>query len=219
MRHRTLDELSKYLREDLAWRRKENHVLQNLVRNSSASKKQAVLRGAIAALYAHWEGFVKTACRVYLEFVKQRRLPNNELAMPFLGLALRQRLKSLDHEGHVNSHVEFATWILTEWDRRAKLPRTDEVISTSNLNSDVFKSFILGLGLPYIPDYELAEKPVIDALVEMRNHLAHGEWQIVDESAYDEFLLWIDKLMAKVCEQVEDAVALSAYRRAIPQLV
>jgi len=70
MRARTLDDLSAFLRDDLAWRRKENRALQTLVHRSEASQKQAILRGAIASLYAHWEGFVKTSCRVYIEFVK-----------------------------------------------------------------------------------------------------------------------------------------------------
>jgi len=64
----------------------------------------------------------------------------------------------------------------------------------------------------------MAEKPVVDALVRIRNNLAHGEWQLVNESEYDQFVIWIERLMLRVCEQVEDAVANSTYRRGLTQL-
>jgi hypothetical protein len=219
MRARTVEELSYYLRDDLAWRRKEIRVLQSIVRGSEASKKQAILRGAIAALYAHWEGFVKTACRIFLEFVRLRRLRHRELSIAFLGLAFRLRLESTEGGGRLDSHRDFSDWLLREWDGRAKLPSPDDLFGTSNLTSDVFKSFIKGLGLPYDSDFERAEKPVIDALVQLRNHLAHGAWVPVDEGKYDELVIWIDRLIQRVCDFVEDAAATGTYRRALQQLV
>src|SRR5690348_8519645 len=107
MRCRTVDEMSEFLREDLGWRRKETRVLQAMVHSCEAAKRQALLRGAIAALYAHWEGFVKTACNVYLEFVRHRRLNNNELSVAFLSLALRSKLESLQSNNLLNSHLAF----------------------------------------------------------------------------------------------------------------
>jgi len=218
MRARTLDDLSAFLRDDLAWRRKENRALQTLVHRSEASQKQAILRGAIASLYAHWEGFVKTSCRVYIEFVKLRKLRNCELSIPLLGLALKLNLKRTENVDRIDSHREFSDWLLREWRRRARLPDPEDVISTSNLNARVLKDYMLGLGLPYGADFEMAEKPVVDALVRIRNNLAHGEWQLVNESEYDQFVIWIERLMLRVCEQVEDAVANSTYRRGLTQL-
>jgi MAE_28990/MAE_18760-like HEPN len=218
MRGRTLDELSAYLREDLGWRRKENKAVQSLVHGSGSLRKQAILRGAIASLYAHWEGFVKTGCRAYLEFVTIRKLRNCELSIPLLGLALKRTLKSVGGSDRLDSHLEFSAWLLREWDRRARLPSPEDIIQTSNLDSRVFKSYMLGLGLRYLPEFEIAEKPVIDALVQVRNNLAHGEWQIVSETAYDEWIVWIDRLMELVCQEIENAASCSSYRRALTQL-
>lgn len=218
MKARTIEELARFLRDDLAWRRKENRTLQSAVNGAEAAKRQALLRGAIASLYAHWEGFVKTACRAYVEFVGTRRLHHHELSIPFLGLAIRHRLRAVDNSPRLDSHLDFAEWLLREWLARARFPEADGLIGTSNLDSHVFRGFITGLGLPYPPDFQRAEKPVIDVLVHLRNNLAHGAWQVVDKAQYDELLIWIDRLMQLVCELVEDAAATSAYRRQNPQL-
>jgi hypothetical protein len=218
MKFRTLDELSSFLREDLAWRRKENLALQTLVKSSAEAKKQAVLRGAIAALYAHWEGYVKTSCRAYYEYIKQKRPLMKELCVPILSIVLRGRLKRVVGDQTVDSHLEFADWLLHEWANRAKLPATETIITTSNLTSVVFKGFIVGLGLPYVDDYAYAEKPIIDNLVNARNHLAHGEWLIVREDEYDSFYMWISRLMEKLCEEIETAAATGAYRRSLQQI-
>jgi hypothetical protein len=218
MRARTLDELSRFLRDDLAWRRKENSVLRAAAIRSEAGKKQALLRGAVAVLYAHWEGFVKTAYTVYLDYVRMRKLRNCDLRHELLSLALKLRLKSCDVE-RSDSHAEFGAWLLREWTQRARLPDPKDVFGTSNLNSAVFKGFVKALGLSYEHDFATAEKSVIDTLVEFRNHLAHGEWLLVDESEYEQLFAWTDKLMVLVCDQVEDAVAKSGYRRFGPPVV
>lgn len=218
MSTRTIDELSALLREDLGWRRKEIRVLQTIVAGSEASKKQAVLRGAVAALYAHWEGFTKTACRAYLEFIKIRRLRNSELSIPLLGLCLKRYLKRVAGSDRFDSHLEFSDWLLREWDRRAMLPQSDDIIRTGNLDAHVFRSYMLGLGLPYVVEFQLAEKPVIDALVHIRNHLAHGEWHTIDEAEYEQLLIWITRLMECVCKNIEDAAATSSFRRQLQQL-
>jgi hypothetical protein len=217
MRTRTLDELSRFLREDLAWRRKENNVLRAAVLRSEAAKKQALLRGAVAVLYAHWEGFVKTAYTVYLDYIRMRRLRNSELCHELLGLALKLRLQSCD-PGRCDSHADFSNWLLGDWTHRARLPDSKDLFGTSNLNSAVFKSFVKGLGLPYEDAFATAEKSVINPLLENRNHLAHGEWLLVNEKEYEQLFVWTNRLMTLVCDQVEEAAEKSSYRRTLPQL-
>ena len=218
MKFRTLDELSYFLRDDLGWRRKELHVMKSLVESVSHAKKQALLRGAVPALYAHWEGFVKTACRSYFDYVRGRKLRMNELCVPILSTVFRKRLKRVAGDETLDSHRDFADWLLNEWPKRAQMPKTEEIVSTSNLNSVVFKGFITGLGLPYVDDYARAEKPVIDELVNARNHLAHGEWKHLEPKEFDELYTWTTSLMDIVCSAVEDAAATNAYRRELPQI-
>ncbi len=215
---RTLDDLSRMLRDDLAWRRKENSFYRTLVRTSEAAKKQAILRGAIAVLYAHWEGFVKAASKAYLDYVRIRRLKHSELSIAFLGMALKLRLKGVKNLEHFDSHRDFADWLLREWTRRAILPRSEDVLGTSNLSVEVFKSFTVGLGLPYGHDFEQAEKPVIEALVMIRNELAHGNWRRIEEDEYEQFYVWTDRLMLLVCDNIENAAITSQYRRALTQI-
>lgn len=214
----TADDLSQKIREDLAWRRKENLALQSIVRQTSEGKQQAILRGAVAALYAHWEGFVKNACSQYLDYVKQRRLAHRELAIPLFAIAIRKQLQGTENSPRLDSHREFCEWLIREWDRRSHLPSGLSLFGTSNLTSDVLKAFIRGLGLPYGADYERAEKPIIDSLVELRNQLAHGAWQKVDAGKYDEFVLWITKLMDRLAEDIEDSVAKQLYKRQLAEL-
>jgi hypothetical protein len=108
---------------------------------------------------------------------------------------------------------------LGEWTHRARLPDSKEFFGTSNLTSAVFKSFVKALGLPYEDAFATPEKSVINPLVENRNHLAHGEWLLVNEEEYEQLFVWTNRLMSLVCDQVEDAVAKSSYRRTLPQLL
>lgn len=60
---RTTDEFLAKVDAQLIWRRKELTDLRVLVQGSSgnAIPQSMLIRAGIALLYAHWEGFVKTA--------------------------------------------------------------------------------------------------------------------------------------------------------------
>lgn len=123
MKIRTVSELSTVLRGDLAWRRKELVTYRGLVCGAEAAKKQALLRGAVAVLYAHWEGFVKAACQGYVAFVRQQRLNLCDLSNNFLALVARSHLHSLNESKKVLLHISFVEWFLGEWVSRARMPR------------------------------------------------------------------------------------------------
>jgi hypothetical protein len=91
MKIRTLEHLNKRLSDDLAWRKKEISDLKSLIetKSFSPSKHNAVLRSGVTLLYAHWEGYIKTAATSYLEFVARQKLTYDELAINFVAVAMK----------------------------------------------------------------------------------------------------------------------------------
>ena len=180
---------------------------------ADASKQQALLRGALAVLYAHWEGFLKHVGRIYLSYVRLRRPNLNNLAPCFAAMVARGRLRSLDESNKIRLQVQFVDWWAQEWQRRASLPSDSAINVGGNVTVVVFQNLIYQLGLPYRVEYSLREKPVIEHLVEVRNKLAHGEWREVALREYIELQDKIDEMMTWVCDDIETSASTRGYLR------
>jgi hypothetical protein len=215
MKIRTAGDLATFLSDELGWRRKELFVYRSLLTNADGSKKQALLRGAIALLYAHWEGFVKVAAEAYIGFVNLRRLKLGELAANFVALAAKGKMTSAAESKKPRVHREFIEWLTHEWTARARLP-SDAVVTTGNLSSNVFKAIVDLIGLEYRADFALAETGIIDRLVTLRNAVAHGEWEMVSERDFEELYLRIDGLLSMISNDIELAAIQNIYLRAEP---
>jgi len=213
VRLRTLNDFHDFISTDLGWRRKEIHVYRAIVSNAEAAKKQAVLRGAIAVLYAHWEGFMRMAVQAYVEFVRERRLRLRELSIPFIALAARSRLQAAQQTQKARFHIAFLEWIFSELDNRAQLPAATSVRTQGNLSVEVFRNALDAIGLTYRSEYALAEKPVIERLLELRNTLAHGEWQRVDEAEFEQLFTQIESMMVLLYNDLENAASTGSFRR------
>lgn len=211
---RTLDDLSRTVRDDLGYRRKELHFYDALVARAEPQNKQAVLRGAVAVLYAHWEGFVKCALQNYIEFVRAQRHLVRDLTDPFVAMAARKHLDILAVSNRPQVQIDAVRWFRDEWGSRAFLPNRSIVSAQSNLSVEVFRDLMCKLGLEYRSEYALAEKPVIERLLSLRNGLAHGEWNVIDESEWREQLYRrVVQLIEVLCDQVDTAALSGAYRR------
>jgi hypothetical protein len=94
MKIRTLEHLNQRLTDDLIWRKKEISDLKSLIesKNFSTSKHNAILRSGVTLLYAHWEGYIKTAATSYLEFVARQQLIYDRLAINFVAIAMKFKL-------------------------------------------------------------------------------------------------------------------------------
>ena len=72
----------------------------------SPSKKNALLRSAVAMIYAHWEGFINLCATSYVQYVAMQRLKHDELAPNFLALAIRPILMNAFQSKKCDDHVE-----------------------------------------------------------------------------------------------------------------
>ena len=120
MRIRTLENLNQRLTDDFVWRRKELTYLNDLIdtRTFLADKQTMLLRAGITLLYAHWEGYIKTVATSYLEFVAMQKLMYDELAINFVAVAMKAKLKDATETNKATIFTEVARFMLTQSNSR-----------------------------------------------------------------------------------------------------
>ena len=172
-----IDELDR----DLAGRRRELADLRLLVATTSGLRNQTLARACQVMAYAHWEGFVKKALRVYLAHIVRLRIPVERLLYPLRALTYAAAIKSTVRNDRFDvlaagalisaiSETGSTTYFSTS---------PDDAISSANVDSRTLKSLLGCVGLEYLPAYSVREN-YIDAVICGRRHrIAHGDGQPV----------------------------------------
>lgn len=203
MKIRTLEHLNQRLTEDLIWRKKEISDLKSLIETSnfSHSKHNALLRSGVTLLYAHWEGYIKTAATSYLEFVAQQKLNYDELAINFVAIAMKFQLNQARETNKATVFTEVANFMLTQMNQKSLIPYKDVVSTASNLSSSILCEIVCILGLDY-SFYETKEVIINEQLLKRRNGIAHGEDLSLDRKQYqqlhDEILAMIENFRTQI---------------------
>jgi MAE_28990/MAE_18760-like HEPN len=208
MKIRSLENLEQRLSEDLVWRKKELAGLKSLIENRSfsPSKQNAVLRSGVAMLYAHWEGYIKTAASSYLEFVSRQQLTYEELAINFVAIAMKAELDKAQSTNKATIYTEVTAFILTQSDQRSAVPYEGIVSTNANLSSTVLREITCLLGLDY-SFYQSKDKIIDEKLLNRRNKIAHGEslpYLSLDRKEYQELQEEILAMMEDFRTQVEN---------------
>jgi HEPN superfamily protein len=89
---RSLSELTEYLDDELAWRKRELTTAKFAIARGRPHEQTMAIRGGICLLYAHWEGFVKKAAEAYLELVSRRGLRLAEVQPNIVAAALHGQI-------------------------------------------------------------------------------------------------------------------------------
>lgn len=212
MKIRSLDELSEFLDGEYAWRRKELTSINSDVKAAHGDSRDPRIRGAIALLYAHWEGFVKNASHAYLTYVSSQRLHYCQLSTSFLALSLRKQLQEFSDTNDPVVHNSFVELMTTGLSSEARVPRTGAIDTKSNLNSKRMKRIVLTLGLDYSP-YELKENLIDEQLLNWRNNIAHGKGNCPNESDFELLYVEVGNMLRAFKDQVSNAASQSGFRK------
>lgn len=216
MKIRTLEELVDALDREMAWRKKELFEIKRLVDSSKDSQREATLiRSGVAILYAHWEGFVKTAGTAYLNFVSMRRLKYEELADHLLALGMRNKLNQASQTKKATIYTEVAKFFLTGLSGRSSIPWESAIETKSNLKSDLLREVACVLGIDYTL-YETKEKLLDEKLLKCRNEIAHGQYLLIDYAEFCYLFTEILNLLELFRNQIDNAATTRAYQRALP---
>lgn len=210
---RTLDELQDRLDQDLAWRRTEAVALRKQVLSSTDRMQEALARAGLALLYAHWEGYAKNSLSRYIDFVSRRRLKLDELQPALAALAAQHRVARRIGMSETERLVLLSRKLTIDGQDRAWFPSSDQCVDTrSNLSSSTLRDVLHGLGLE-VGSFRLKEAFLDYQLVQRRNRVAHGEWDIVDTEAYEVAHREVIELLEMIRTCVMNAAATGGYRR------
>ena len=162
------------VRNNLEQRRLEITKLRRVTLNwEGRALESTVASMGIVMIYAHWEGYVKEVCQLYLEYIESSVRRSCELQVDLLGYMWTPELKRLT--GGLNSERKRAVAGLALDSYRAPVvfSETEKTIDTkANLRYSVFESVAESLCLDIT---RLATwRRHLDALVHMRNNIAHG---------------------------------------------
>jgi MAE_28990/MAE_18760-like HEPN len=210
---RTIEELSDFLADELAWRKKELADLRTLAENKDfkESRRNALVRCGVIMLYAHWEGFIRASSSAYLEFVSRQRLLFRELAPNFVAVGIRQLLHNVSMSKTSRDHNTLVKFFLTRMSERSSLPYKSVVDTGSNLSSTVFRDVVERLGLDYSLD-ETKEKLIDEKLLNSRNTIAHGSYLQTDLNGFVDMQDEVLGMMELFRNQIENSAIMKSYR-------
>lgn len=202
---KTADQLLDHLDQDMAWRIKELHQLKTAVDKASGKNIDAHIRAGISMLYAHWEGFVKSAANAYINYLSHRANRNNELKPCFVALSMKTKLANASTSNKSEAAILAVTHLLNEINKPIQLPKTDVISAESNLNSSVFLNISGWIGIDPTP-YS-TRLPLIDTtLLQSRNKIAHGEYLNISANRFHQLTADILDMLRWFKTDIENAV-------------
>jgi hypothetical protein len=212
---RTPEQLSDAVSADLIWRKKELAAVRFFVDSGSLApdRQKVLMRSSMALLYAHWEGFIKTASRAYVEFVQFQRQRYDELATNFVALGARGILSRASATAKLAVHMELVEFFTNRFTERAQLPYREGISTKWNLSAEVFREINDSLGFDY-RKYETKDHLIDVRLLKARNSIAHGEYLLIDVDDYRQVSEQVIEMMNSFRTDIDNAVVLRRYRSA-----
>ncbi|MFY7787437.1 MAG: MAE_28990/MAE_18760 family HEPN-like nuclease [Thermoflexibacteraceae bacterium] len=222
---RTTELLYELVEAEYTWRITELSNYRNAVLEEKNPKvKTAMLRGGVALLYAHWEGFIKGGADLYYEFVTYQDCKLIELNNAFVSIALKGKINDLQTSKRLTANQDIVKLLIDKQHEKAFLPK-ESPIRTSNLTYDIFQDIctLLGLDIQLFEnkvksiddDFDRnIEKTINEDLVNRRNTIAHGKYLMVNEEEYKRlYTIFVNKFLLTFKDLVIDAAQRKLYLR------
>lgn len=205
----SFDDLTRLIDEDYSWRRKELKIVKDQIPNTNSPLQSATLRFAVPILYAHWEGFAKKSCELYLEFVSNKYLKHKDLKPQFIALSMSKILGSLEMK-NIEEKTKTVQFLLNEIDKNSNIPTKNVIQTKSNLRYEVFEEMIFLLNLDSNKFNNF--KSLINDLVDARNNIAHGNYQRVPLSTYENMHIDVQTLMELLKTELENSALTESFK-------
>lgn len=195
--------------QDLDWREAELGSLKLLLARNDTTEhqKDVLLKACWALLYAHYEGFVKTALTVFYDEAKRRAQDCGSLPKPTRLFALEKMLRQIRNLPPPDFLDQIETFTGTHHLGKPVFPDVD---TKSNLWPNVLQELLdaADINLPSLTNH----KVLINTLVSRRNKIAHGNQAMILEVAdYRSYEAAVYDLMYELAFGVDERLGQSPY--------
>ncbi len=187
----TANELRAALETELAWRQEELAFFKNQLNSIKEDNKSKYRKSLVLVLYAHLEGYIKISLQTYIQYINSQQLSRKDVNTGLMVASMYKEFlayENLDRKCEIfrrelpddaRLHRLFRRIDFMEKVddfKEQKLNIDDQIINTeSNLRYIVLQKNLYKIGLPIdlFNDYQSD----IDALVNRRNSIAHGDFK------------------------------------------
>ncbi|EOT26713.1 hypothetical protein C805_00815 [Eubacterium sp. 14-2] len=198
----TADEFRANLESELAWRQEEIAFFKNQLNYISENDKSRYRKSLVLILYSHLEGYIKLSLQMYVQYINSLSLTREVVKVGLKAASMNKEFNAydnLDRKCEIFRRELPDDSGLHRFFRRVdfmsqyeefmgeNLEIDDSIINTeSNLWYVVLQKNLYKLGLPVdlFQEYETD----IDALVNRRNSIAHGNFR--SGVSAEEFQKW-----------------------------
>lgn len=213
-RLQTQNQLQDFLDEELGWRIKEISTLKSAVKNSAFISEQTLVRASIALLYAHWEGFIKSAATGYVSYVNNQDLNYSDLKTCFVVLGFKKTLHNIQQSKQSQLNATLIDFLRDGLDRKSNLKIDTAINTESNLSASVFENILHAVGFDTQP-YETRSNLIDESLLKRRNTIAHGEYIGVAKDDWAKLADEVLQMLRQFKTDIENAMAQAAFKREV----
>jgi hypothetical protein len=215
---RTADQLQERLDEDFAWRIQEISAIRKSIRSASGRGQLALLRAAVPLLYAHWEGFIKTAASRYAGYISSIGIRHGEAKTNLAGLKALTYVRQLHP---ITKRIFVASELLAAL-RQVENETVDInlepfISNVGNFTYDIFEQ-IVGFLCIDSTGYGSKKQLIDESLLSQRNDIAHGEYLLIDPDGFESLSDEIIVLMTQFKTDIENGAARKGYLRPAPAI-
>jgi hypothetical protein len=184
------------------------------VKGSGYISEQTMVRASIALLYAHWEGFVKSAATAYVTYVNNQGLSYSELLTCFVVLGFKKTLHDVQKSKQSQLNVTLVDFLREGLAGKSKLKIDTAINTESNLSASVFANILEAVGFETAP-YEAKAKLIDESLLKRRNTIAHGDYIDVAKDDWVKLADEILQMLRQFKTDIENAMVLAAFKRTV----
>ncbi|WP_082491133.1 MAE_28990/MAE_18760 family HEPN-like nuclease [Duganella sp. Leaf126] len=208
---RTLTQFQDALDKEMGWRVKEIGAFR-VASTGNGPERKFFIRAGIALVYAHWEGFVKSASEHYLNFISHQGHKYSELKSCFAIFGLKSKLQTLALSKQSMANISAFEFIINELENPAKLNLSSAIDTESNLSSKVFSNIAKSLDIQ-VTSYETKFNLIDESLVSRRNQIAHGEYLELGGREFGELVEEILQIMRDYKTDLQNAASTQSYKK------
>jgi len=187
-------------------------ILRTKINTSESFEQRAFLRAAVVILYSHWEGFVKSSTKAYVEFINTQRIKYSDLKPCFLVFGAKKHLNFISQSKRHRKNSHSLSLLFLENGKIAFIDSTTNLDTESNLKSIVFDDIAFSVGLD-TSQYETRYNFIDEVLLKRRNSIAHGEFLEIDVDEFNSALNDTLGLMRQYKNDILNCIEEEKYKR------